>query len=221
MPQAPGPLRETADKDAAGHQAAMDRGTRRRPASERELAVLPAPEPGRVNAARSQLTARYAADVDAMLWAAAGRPLLDLQAVSAVLETAHAENGSGRDTSPQNGQARGPVAGDGQARDTVAGDGQARGTASGDSQAGEDPVGALDLGAALIVLAALRLDIDRMEANLMDEVLRAGLTQEFIASALGIPVPQAMKRHRLLGERRNFPVDRVTHAAALPAPRHP
>jgi hypothetical protein len=182
---------QTAGEDATGHQAAAERGGRRRPASERELAVLPAPEPSRVQAARNQLIGHYAADGDGILWVTAGPPLLDLRAVSTVLEAAHRANGQHRRTRPADAQAR---------------DGQ---------------VGALDLGAALIVLAALRLDIDRLEADLMDEVLRAGLGQEFIASALGIPVPQAMKRHRLLGERRNSPTDGVPRAASPPAAQHP
>jgi hypothetical protein len=72
------------------------------------------------------------------------------------------------------------------------------------------PPGALDYGAALIVLASLRLDIDRLEADLVDAIRGAGLDWEFIARTLHLSVPQAAKRQRLLGKRRALPTDRVS-----------
>jgi hypothetical protein len=62
--------------------------------------------------------------------------------------------------------------------------------------------GALDYGAALIVLSSLRLDIDRLEADLVDAIRDAGLDWEFIARTLHLSVPQAAKRQRLLSKRR-------------------
>jgi hypothetical protein len=86
---------------------------------------------------------------------------------------------------------------------------------------GEDgpPPAALDFGAALIVLAALRLDIDRLEADLVDAVRGAGLDWEFIATTLRTSVQQAAKRQRLLSKRRALPTDRVRPAAAVPEGR--
>jgi hypothetical protein len=81
------------------------------------------------------------------------------------------------------------------------------------------PPGALDFGAALIVLAALRLDIDRLEAELVDAIRDAGLDWEFIATTLRVTVPQAAKRQRLLSKRRALPTDRVRPAAAVPEGR--
>jgi len=68
---------------------------------------------------------------------------------------------------------------------------------------------ALDYGAALIVLSSLRLDIDRLEADLVDAIRAAGLDWEFIARTLHLSVPQAAKRQRLLSKRRGMPTDRV------------
>jgi hypothetical protein len=74
---------------------------------------------------------------------------------------------------------------------------------------GDRAPAAMDFGAAFIVLAALRLDVDRLEADLIDAATQAGLDWQFIARALGITVAQARERLRVLGQRRESPVDRV------------
>jgi hypothetical protein len=73
--------------------------------------------------------------------------------------------------------------------------------------------GALDYGAALIVLASLRLDIDRLEVDLVDAIRDAGLDWEFVARTLHLSVPQVAKRQRLLGKRRALPTDRASAPA--------
>jgi hypothetical protein len=80
--------------------------------------------------------------------------------------------------------------------------------AAGNGAAGSAP-GALDYGAALIVLASLRLDIDRLEVDLVDAIRDAGLDWEFVARTLHLSVQQVAKRQRLLSKRRALPTDRV------------
>ena len=77
--------------------------------------------------------------------------------------------------------------------------------------------GALDYGAALIVLASLRLDIDRLEVDLVDAIRDAGLDWEFVAWTLHLSVQQAAKRQRLLSKRRALPTDRVQAPATAQA----
>jgi hypothetical protein len=79
---------------------------------------------------------------------------------------------------------------------------------------------ALDYGAALIVLSSLRLDIDRLEADLVDAIRDAGLEWKFIARTLHLSVQQAAKRQRLLSKRRALPTDRV-QAPAIAQDRLP
>jgi hypothetical protein len=90
---------------------------------------------------------------------------------------------------------------------------------SADGADGSAP-GALDFGAALIVLASLRLDIDRLEVDLVDAIRDAGLDWEFVARTLHLSVQQVAKRQRLLSKRRALPTDRV-HAPATAQGRAP
>jgi hypothetical protein len=75
---------------------------------------------------------------------------------------------------------------------------------------GEPPPEATDLGAALVVLQAARLDVDRLEVELIDAVRGAGLDWMAIAAVLGLPDAQAAEhRYETLRPRLDTPTDRV------------
>jgi hypothetical protein len=61
----------------------------------------------------------------------------------------------------------------------------------------------LDLGAALVLVQAARLGLDRLECDLFDAALAMGMQPEAIAAVLGLPGAEAVqKRHRWLETRR-------------------
>jgi hypothetical protein len=75
---------------------------------------------------------------------------------------------------------------------------------------GEPPPEATDLGAALVVLQAARLDVDRLEVELIDAVRGAGLDWTAIAAVLGLADARAAEqRYERLRPRLDAPVDRV------------
>jgi hypothetical protein len=63
------------------------------------------------------------------------------------------------------------------------------------------PADALDVGAGLVMLANLRLYLDRLEADLLDGAQRVGLGWDVIAAILGIPASEARDRHLVLRAR--------------------
>lgn len=63
------------------------------------------------------------------------------------------------------------------------------------------PADALDVGAGLVMLANLRLYLDRLEADLLDGAQRVGLGWDVIAAILGIPASEAQDRHVVLRAR--------------------
>lgn len=65
------------------------------------------------------------------------------------------------------------------------------------------PAGALDVGAALVVLSDLRLCLDGLEADLLDAAQRVDLGWDVIAAIIGIPADQAQRRHRALRAQRD------------------
>jgi hypothetical protein len=67
------------------------------------------------------------------------------------------------------------------------------------------PADALDVGAALVVLCELRLDLDGLEADLLDAAQRVDLGWDVVAAILGIPADEARRRHRALRARRGSP----------------
>jgi hypothetical protein len=76
--------------------------------------------------------------------------------------------------------------------------------------AGEPPPEATDLGAALVVLQAARLDVDRLEVQLIDAVRAAGLDWTAIAAVLGLPDARAAEqRYEKLRPRLDAPTDGV------------
>ncbi|TDC88177.1 hypothetical protein [Actinomadura sp. 7K507] len=74
----------------------------------------------------------------------------------------------------------------------------------------DDPPGSTDLGAALVVLQAARLDMDRLETELIDAVREAGLDWAAIAAVLELPdAAAAEERHARLRSRLDAPVAQV------------
>jgi hypothetical protein len=62
---------------------------------------------------------------------------------------------------------------------------------------------ALDVGAGLVLLCQLRIYLDRLEADVLDEAENAGLNWDVIAAIMGIPVAAAQYRHAALSARRD------------------
>lgn len=74
----------------------------------------------------------------------------------------------------------------------------------------EQPPTVTDLGAALVVLQAARLDMDRLEADLIAAVREAGLDWAQIAAVLELPdAAAAQERFEKLRPRLDAPVDQV------------
>jgi len=75
---------------------------------------------------------------------------------------------------------------------------------------GDGPPDSTDLGAALVVLQAARLDMDRLEVDLLDAVHEAGLEWAQIAAVLELPdAAAAEERYAKLRPRLDAPVDEV------------
>jgi hypothetical protein len=69
---------------------------------------------------------------------------------------------------------------------------------------------AIDVGAALVVLSAVRLDVDRLEVELIEAARRAGMTWTTIADVLGLPeAAAAERRFEKLRPLLDAPVDQV------------
>ncbi|MFG2001173.1 hypothetical protein ACGFNU_18710 [Spirillospora sp. NPDC048911] len=85
-------------------------------------------------------------------------------------------------------------------------------TAQGSQEESEDPpeADAMDVGAALLLLAAVRLDVDKLEAGLFDRALELGMNYEQIASTLDLrDAEAARRRHKSLNRRARVPADEV------------
>jgi len=64
----------------------------------------------------------------------------------------------------------------------------------------------LDMGAALVLVQAVRLGLDRLECDLFDAARAMGMRPEAIAAVLELPdAAAAEKRHRWLETRRALP----------------
>ncbi|TDD33083.1 hypothetical protein E1287_20485 [Actinomadura sp. KC06] len=75
---------------------------------------------------------------------------------------------------------------------------------------GQEPPTATDLGAALVVLQAARLDMDRLEADLLGAVHEVGLDWAQIAAVLDLPdAAAARERFERFRPRLDAPVDEV------------
>lgn len=71
---------------------------------------------------------------------------------------------------------------------------------------GGDQPGAMEAAAALVVLSAARLDIDRAEARLLEAAQHAAMGWEQIAAILGVSVADAEERYRRLKPRLDEPI---------------
>jgi hypothetical protein len=77
----------------------------------------------------------------------------------------------------------------------------------------------MDLAAALVVLAAARLDMDQTEARLLNAAHTSGMGSEQIAAILDLSVEHAEERHRQLKPRLDEPVAENPHAVKQPSHR--
>src|SRR5262245_54211248 len=65
---------------------------------------------------------------------------------------------------------------------------------------------ALDIAAALVTIQAMRLELDALEADVLDTAQRAGVSAEAMAAALELPdAASVAARHKMLIARRNAP----------------
>lgn len=70
-----------------------------------------------------------------------------------------------------------------------------------------DEIDGTELAAALVLVQAVRLDLDRLESRLLDTARDSGLTWESIAAVLDLPgAAAAIERHRWLSSRHAEPV---------------
>lgn len=68
------------------------------------------------------------------------------------------------------------------------------------------PADALDVAAALVTIQAMRLDLDALEADMLDAAQQAGVSAEAVAAALDLPdAASVAARHKALVSRRNAP----------------
>jgi hypothetical protein len=81
--------------------------------------------------------------------------------------------------------------------------------------AGAERAEGLDIGAALVLVQAARLGLDRLECELFDAAQAMGMRPEAIAAVLDLPDPAAAaKRHRWLEARRALPYGDVDTPSA-------
>jgi hypothetical protein len=78
------------------------------------------------------------------------------------------------------------------------------------ANASEDSVDALDIGAALVLLHAMRLELDCMEADVLDAARASGLGDESLAAVMDLPDTAAVGVwERWLDTRRKLPTTAV------------
>jgi hypothetical protein len=78
---------------------------------------------------------------------------------------------------------------------------------------------ALDIGAALVLLQAARLEVDRLEYETFEAAHAIGMQDEAIAAVLELPdAPAAADRHRHLAERRALPYEETHAPTSVPSP---
>ncbi|MFB4320618.1 hypothetical protein ACA361_41645 [Actinomadura sp. 21ATH] len=79
-------------------------------------------------------------------------------------------------------------------------------TASDHSRRGAgEPLGLMDVAAALVVLSAIRLGLDRAEARLLDTAQSSGMNVEQIAAILDRSTEEAGEHHRSIKARPDEP----------------
>lgn len=85
------------------------------------------------------------------------------------------------------------------------------------AQAAGHRLDTLDIGAALVVVQAMRLDLDLLEAAVMDAAEEAGVTADSMAAVLDLPDAAAVDdRRQLLSTRRKVP-----RTSTATSPRQP
>jgi hypothetical protein len=75
-----------------------------------------------------------------------------------------------------------------------------------------------DIAAALVVLAAARLDMDQSEARLLNAAYASGMSSEQIAAILDLSLEQAEERHRQLKPRLDEPIAENPPSQAVQPP---
>jgi hypothetical protein len=69
-----------------------------------------------------------------------------------------------------------------------------------------DRVDALGIGASLVLTQAMRLDLDLLEADVLDAAQASGMSPESLAAVLELPsADQVEARHRMLAAKRELP----------------
>ena len=72
--------------------------------------------------------------------------------------------------------------------------------------AAERRVDVLDVGAALVIVQAMRLELDLLEADVLDAAETSGVPDESVAAVLELPgAAAAAARHRMLSAKRELP----------------
>ena len=85
--------------------------------------------------------------------------------------------------------------------------------------AAEGRVDALDVGAALVIVQAMRLKLDLLEADVLDAVEASGVPDESVAAVLELPsAAAAAARHRMLSAKRELPQSAAEKPAAVHHP---
>jgi hypothetical protein len=83
-----------------------------------------------------------------------------------------------------------------------------------------DQVDALGIGAALVLTQAMRLDLDLLEADVLDAAQASGISPESLAAVLELPNAGLVEaRHRMLAAKRELPraaVEPVTMSPGTP-----
>lgn len=87
----------------------------------------------------------------------------------------------------------------------------------------EEPVDALDIGAALVIMQAIRLETDLLEADVLDTAKSRQLAGESLAAVLGLPDTDAVDaRYERLAAKRKLPLALTQRAAPRPeSPKPP
>src|SRR5215472_14691485 len=66
------------------------------------------------------------------------------------------------------------------------------------------PADAPDIAAALVTIQAMRLELDALEADVLDAAQQAGISADTLAAALDLPdAASVAARHKMLISRRN------------------
>lgn len=95
----------------------------------------------------------------------------------------------------------------------------AQSAASGTSEA--EPADALDIGAALVLVQAMRLDLDLLEADVLDAAADAGVPPESVAAVLELKdAGAAEQRRQWLREKRKLPRAVVPPPGFEPVPEN-